>query len=229
MFKDEERKWEEYEEHRVISFIIKDREKDKQRIQEETRAKKIKRLIEADLNHDSSEEKAKIKKNPKKYEEYQLLRMKERYESYYCRESDEQIRKKENPTIEYNTTVQVLVPMESNENNQIMLHEAYEPEAKTQVIVREYNDDDETGDPTQISIRNLNVNLNLEERKPKNFVNVKFNIDEEENPNDPYSKKKRHGEIKIDEETEKVIKEINNEVEFERKEEEKRKIQKEQL
>jgi hypothetical protein len=144
------------------------------------------------------------------------------------REQDEILRKKENPHLNYNTTVQDLVPVEVNPNNQLMVHEHFEPEAKTQVIVREYNDEDDM-ENNNIHIRNLNVNLNLEERKPKNFVNVKFNIDEDEDVNNPYSKKKKHTEIKIDEETEKVIKEINHEVEQERREEEKRKVQKEHL
>jgi hypothetical protein len=143
------------------------------------------------------------------------------------REQDEVFRKRENPHLNYNTTVQDLVPLESNNNNQIALHDFYEPEAKTQVIIREYNDDDDLEHNTQM--KSSNVNLNLEERKPKNFVNVQFNINEEEDTNNPYSKKKKHQEIKIDEETEKVIKEINYEVEQERKEEEKRKIQKNHL
>ena len=79
MFKDEERNWEDYEEQRVkIYLIVQEREREKHRIYEETKAKRIKRLIESDLNYDSSEEKAKIKKNQKKYEEYKLLRQKER-------------------------------------------------------------------------------------------------------------------------------------------------------
>lgn len=107
-----------------------------------------------------------------------------------------------------------------------MLHEQNEPEAKTQVIIREYNDEEEIDNkPTSSNV----VNMNLEERKHKNFVNVQFNVDEEEDINNPYSKKKKHQEIKIDEETEKVIKEISHEVEQERKDEERRKIQKDHL
>lgn len=78
MFKDEERNWEDYEEQRVKIVKIQEREREKHKIYEETKAKRIKRLIESDLNYDSTEEKAKIKKNQKKYEEYKLLRQKER-------------------------------------------------------------------------------------------------------------------------------------------------------
>ena len=61
-----------------IKFKIKDRDKDKARIYEDTKSKRIKRLIEKDLNYNSEEEKLKRKKNPKKYEEYKSLRQKER-------------------------------------------------------------------------------------------------------------------------------------------------------
>ena len=108
-----------------------------------------------------------------------------------------------------------------------MIHELYEPEAKTQVILKEYIEDSDGENNMQII--DSNVHLNFMEKKQQNFVNVQFNIDEEENSNDPYLKKKKHQEIKIDEETERMMKEISNEVNLERKMEEKRKIQKEHL
>ena len=144
-----------------------------------------------------------------------------------CRENDEIYRKKEQPHLFYNNTVTTLVPMEFNEKNQVITQELYEPEAKTQVIMKEYTEDSDG--ETNIQVRDSNVHLNFMEKKQQNFVNVQFNIDEEENPNDPYLKKKKHQEIKIDEETERMIKEISNEVNLERKMEEKRKIQKEHL
>lgn len=79
MFKDEERRWEDYEDQRVKFHLIQEREREKLRIYEDTKLKRIKRLIESDLNYDSDVEKAKIKKNPKKYDEYKLLRQRERY------------------------------------------------------------------------------------------------------------------------------------------------------
>jgi len=70
-YKDEEKKWEKREEDKAY-----DREREKQ--YEEDKVKRKRRLIEKDLNYDSDAEKERMKKNPKAFEEHNLIKIQER-------------------------------------------------------------------------------------------------------------------------------------------------------
>ena len=126
-----------------------------------------------------------------------------------------------------------------HEHQQIQLAQPIELEAKATCVVKEYNeeeDDDENTDnkqETKFQLGNINLNINITNKQSNsNHLStsiMKYNPDEEDfASNDPYQIKKGHI-TKIDEATEKMIQEITKEVDNERKLEEKRKIQKEQL
>lgn len=136
-------------------------------------------------------------------------------------------RKKEHPELYFEpekigATHLVLV---GSTNNQLQLHDESEPQPKTQIVIKEdYLIDEEPGETVQ-----HHVNLNIGAEK-KSFVTVKFDVDEnDDNSNDPYCLKKKKVDLTIDEETQKMINEMSKEVELERRDEEKKKIQKEHL
>jgi hypothetical protein len=202
---DEEKRWEKREEE-------KEKERHKNKLSEEDIYKRKKRLIEKDINFNSDEEERKNKENPKRLEEIKLIRLKEK-------EFDEMMRRKENPSLYQqeeviNKEVTDLVPIESL-NNEII---EKEPEAKAVVTYQEYIDED---NENQI-FEKPKLKLNIEKKTLITRENI---IDEDEPSNDPYNINKTIPQLEIDEETEKVILEISNEVNLSRKEEEKRKLQ----
>lgn len=195
-YKDEEKRWERHEED-------KERERMREIHAEEDLKRRKKRLIEKDLNYDSEEEKRKMRQNPKKYEDYRIMREKEK-------ESDAEFRKKENPPeqeydVEMNDHVTELAL--KNAENEIRLKE---PEAKTQVIFTEYHEDDAQEGEEGAKTEGLGLSLNLETKKGITTKPTMF-IDEDYDAYDPYHKK-NITLFEINPETEKEILEMKKEV-----------------
>jgi len=240
LFKEEEYKWEKHEEQR-------DRERQKLRHHEDDFLKRKKRLLEKELNYDSTEEKKKIKSNPKYYEEHKQIRIKER-------EFDEMMRRKENPklntledqesvdndkNININNIYDACIITDLALKDDVLLSTDKLP--KTEFIVIEYDDEEDENNQIQEDKEKEDGNKikkkeDKENYKDKLIVNMGKNIkksnyrlDDYEDENDPYHKKNIIGQLQIDEETEKHIMEINKEINNERKEEEKRIIQKQTL
>lgn len=240
-FKEDEHKWEKHEE-----AVEKERQKLKH--YEEDLLKRKKRLLEKDLNFDSSEEKKRIKANPKFYEEYKHMRIKER-------EFDEMMRRKENAKLNNNfednaeaglsdidkdkEREPVVTDLALKEETHLV---AKEKVPKTEFVVIEYNDEEEDEHKhKKISEGIENGSKHHDDEKGKNkddklVVNIgknlkknKFNLEDYEDENDLYNKKNIANQIQIDEETEKHIMEISQEINNERREEEKRQIQKQTL
>jgi len=230
IFKEEEYKWEKHEE-------TKEKERQKLKHFEEDLLKRKKRLLEKDLNYESSEEKKKIKSNPKFFEEYKQMRIKER-------EFDEMMRRKENPKLNIDEPIYHEMNLENNnvctvtdlalkEDTQLVSKEKV---PKTEFVVIEYHDEE---DYQNISDSEKEYKADnereIEDRKKlilnigKNLKKSKFNIEDYEDENDPYHRKIISNQVQIDEETEKHIMEISQEINNERKEEEKRQIQKQTL
>ena len=216
-FKDEERKWEKHEE-----------EKEKERLRlkhhEEDLLKKKKRLIEKDIDYDSADEKKKIKSNSKFYEEYKQMRIKER-------EFDEMMRRKENPIFEYNEqpqntcTITDLVLKEDTK----LAKSKYEQVAKSEFVLIEMNSDEEhekNNSDHENEKKDDKLIMNLGN---KNLKKGNYKLEDDHDENDPYHKKNVSNLIQIDEETEKMIMEISQEVTNERRDEERRKLQKQTL
>ena len=227
-FKEEEHKWEKYEESR-------EKERQKMKHHQEDFLKRKKRLLEKDINYDSTEEKKKIKSNPKFYEEYKQMRIKER-------EFDEMMRRKENPKLNIEEQLNSELNNE-NENTCTVTDLALKEQTqlvsnvkvpKTEFVVIEYNDEDEDENKNASETEKDNKGDESENKNNerlilnigKNLKKNNFNIDDYEDENDPYHKKNITNQIQIDEETEKHIMEISQEINNERKEEEKRQIQK---
>lgn len=230
-FKEDEHKWEKHEEAR-------EKERQKQKHYEEDFPKRKKRLLEKDLNYDSSEEKKKIKANTKFYEEYKQMRIKER-------EFDEMMRRKENPKLNIEEPMHSEANRE-NENQCIVTDLALKEEThlvsnvkvpKTEFVVIEYNDEEEEENKNASETeKETKANQGTDKAEDKLILNIgknfkknKFNIEDYEDENDPYHKKNIANQIQIDEETEKHIMEISQEINNERREEEKRQIQKQTL
>lgn len=209
-FLEDEKKWERKEED-------KERERHKNKTFEEDFARRKKRLIERDLNYDSDEEKRRMREAPNKYEEFKALRIKEK-------EFDDTMRRKENPILFIkgeNNTVTDLVPLVTD----IKSSKFVEPEAKTMVTVKEYEEDDID---TENNEDKPQLSLNIEAKKI--MSKTTYIEHDEEFDNDPYHKKKGDNtRIEIGEETEKAIMEISQEIDLSRKEEEKRKLQQQNL
>lgn len=250
-FKEEEYKWEKHEE-------AMEKERLRLKHHEEDMLKKRKRLLEKDLNYDSNEEKKKIKSNPKFYEEYKQMRIKER-------EFDEMMRKKENTkqdSFSHNVNNETQTP--KNDHNQeanntsnpclvtdLALKEDLNQERrkaelipKSEVVVIELNEDEEDNEHNHLDHDHEHKNTNGEStlenhqgnKKDKLILNInknmkkgKYALDDYEDENDLYHKKNVSHQIQIDEETEKIIMEISQEVNNERKEEERRQMQKQTL
>jgi hypothetical protein len=203
---DDIKKWERHEED-------KDRERLKSKANEEELSKRKKRLIEKDLNYDSDEEKRRLK-DVKRVEENKSMRQKEN-------EFDEMMRRRDNPHLyqheHVNNTVTDLVAVEVN--NEIQTDK--QAEDKVFITFREYEDDEE--DTTKQSIPKVTINL---EKKP---AAVKTHtIAEEDDQDDPFTNKTTQI-IEIDEETEKGIQQISEEVRQSRQVEEKRKLQQQNI
>jgi RNA-binding protein 25 len=197
LFKEEEKRWERHEE---------DMERDRKREIEESDdlLRRKKRLIEKDLNYDTDEEKKKIKQNPRKYEERRIMRERER-------ESDAQMRKKENPSKNENQN-DILINDEVTDlalvdgNTQLK-----EPESKAVITYQEYNDEDENHHDlpkTFFSNQNISLNLNVEAKKP-NKPSILNDHEDDYDAHDPYHKKKICTFVDFNPETEKEILEMN--------------------
>jgi hypothetical protein len=209
-FVDNVKKWERHEED-------KERERIRNKTSEEDLYKRKKRLMERDLNYDSEEEKKRLK-DPKRIEELKAMRMKEN-------ELDEQIRRQTNPHlypqpgIQVNNQVTDLVAVESNE-----IQTEEQAEERVLITYKEYIEEDDDHNHHKIPLPQLN--LNIEKKTLKNEPLASdydtFNI------NDPYVKKGLQV-FHIDEETEKQIMEISEEVKLSRQEEEKHKLQQQNI
>lgn len=139
------------------------------------------------MNYDSDEQKAKRAQNPKKYEEYDQMRQKEK-------EYDDSIRKKE---------IGILFKNEMNNSGKTSTALALipqEPEAKTKIEIEEYKIENEEPDSTN----KIQVDLKGDIKKPG-----KLNNKIEEDDDDIYTKKKEVNIIEINPETEKELLEIS--------------------
>lgn len=245
-YKEEEYKWEKHEE-------IREKERQRLKFQEEDLQKKKKRLLEKDINYDSSEEKKKIKNKPRYYLEYKQMRIKEReYDEMMRRKENNKFDFSENSeNVNLNNNEFDNGNLDINENpckiTDLALKEEFdnnkekiEKVAKSEfVMIDNYQDEDEENEnskneeienkegkidnKTKNNEDKLSLNLN------RNIKKGKYAVDDYEDENDPYRKKNLSGQIKIDEETERRIMEISQEVNNERKEEERRAIQKQTL
>ena len=209
LFKEEEKRWEKREEE-------KERERIKESIYEEDLAKRKKRLLDKDLNYNSDEEKQKYKKNSKYFEERNKLRNKER-------QSDEIMRKKENPynePISCNSNVYDLVPLNNNHNQLELYHNSPEKEAKTKVFVHEITDDEDDME-TAVNPNGTKIQVDF------NFHKLQIGnreIDLDDNEHDLYTQSKDLLEkFEIDEATKTKIEEINNELKSKKEREDKKK------
>ena len=140
LFIEEEKKWLKYEDMKL-------REKSHLRHEKERMKRRKQKLLERDLNFDIEIEKQKRLENPKKYEEHEQERLKEK-------EFDDMMRKKEN-SILFN---------DIKKNNEItsIITLPKEPEAKTKIEIQEYKPDEELNEnkkPSQVIELNIKNNV----------------------------------------------------------------------
>jgi hypothetical protein len=205
-FLEDEKRWLKREEERAKALK-------KLNISLSERNKRKKRLIEKDLNYDSDEEAKWIKENFRKYQEHKQIVLKEQ-------EFDEQMRKQENPEKPGGTTNNI-VP--ENQVTDLVLVEnevqVKEPTAKTEIFYKEYVKEDENEDHNKEKIT-LDFSKNKKVKKSHTF-------EDDHDYNDPYVKKKV--DLKFDEEITKDLELIGKEVNLERKEEQIKKMQKQEI
>ena len=186
-FKDEERRWLRHEED-------VEREKSNLKHEKEYLQHKKEKLLEKDLNYDSDKEKEKIARDPKKYEEHKEDRIKEK-------EYDDFMRKKENgllfkdEDIKKNTTSNELVTLPQ------------EPEAKTKIVIQEYKPEAEPEPQTKLEI----VELDIKQTKLPSSQLAKL---DEEDIDDPYTKKRKISNIGINPDTEKELLKMSESISF---------------
>ena len=191
-FKDEERRWLRHEED-------VEREKSNLKHEKEYLQHKKEKLLEKDLNYDSDKEKEKIARDPKKYEEHKEDRIKEK-------EYDDFMRKKENgllfkdEDIKKNTTSNELVTLPQ------------EPEAKTKIVIQEYKPDTEPEPQTKLEI----VELDIKQTKLPSSQLAKI---DEEDIDDPYTKKRKISNIRINPDTEKELLKMSESISFKKENE----------
>ena len=191
-FKDEERRWLRHEED-------VEREKSNLKHEKEYLQHKKEKLLEKDLNYDSDKEKEKIARDPKKYEEHKEDRIKEK-------EYDDFMRKKENgllfkdEDIKKNTTSNELVTLPQ------------EPEAKTKIVIQEYKPDTEPEPQTKLEI----VELDIKQTKLPSSQLAKL---DEEDIDDPYTKKRKISNIGINPDTEKELLKMSESISFKKENE----------
>lgn len=191
-FKDEERRWLRHEED-------VEREKSNFKHEKEYLQHKKEKLLEKDLNYDSDKEKEKIARDPKKYEEHKEDRIKEK-------EYDDFMRKKENgllfkdEDIKKNTTSNELVTLPQ------------EPEAKTKIVIQEYKPDTEPEPQTKLEI----VELDIKQTKLPSSQLAKL---DEEDIDDPYTKKRKISNIGINPDTEKELLKMSESISFKKENE----------
>ena len=185
-YKEEERKWEKHEEEM-------EKERQKELYEQEDLDRRKRRLMEKDLNYDSEEEKKKIKQNPKKYEEKKLIRQKEK-------EFDDLMRKKEKQQYHKLTDTKMNEDVTDLVLTNTGIAKKYnEPEAKTTVIYKEY--DEEETDTIENNLPKLEntINLNIDNKKLVKKITLEEDIDN----NDPYNKKDIVTKIELHKEFEK--------------------------
>lgn len=196
-FREEERKWLKHEEDKEKELSYLKHEK-------EYLALKKQKLMEKDLNYNSDIEKKKMLSNPKKYEEHEKERIKEK-------EYDNAMRKKENnllfkdKTLIHNSTL--------NDFSNALVQLPKEPEAKTKLtVVHEYksediqptiseqHDDNNNNNKTQIQL------VKLVDFPNNKHITTHINKIEEDDIDDLYSRTKNVSTaIEINPETEKEL------------------------
>lgn len=190
-FKDEERRWLRHEEE-------VERERSNMKQEKEYLQHKKEKLLEKDLNYDSDKEKEKIARDPKKYEEHKEDRIKEK-------EYDDYMRKKENGLLFKDED------LKKNNTTTDLVTLPQEPEAKTKIVVQEYKPDNEPEPQTKLEI----VELDIKQAKLPSSQLAK--IDEEDN-DDPYTKKRKISNIGINPDTEKELLKMSESISFKKEE-----------
>lgn len=188
-FRDEERRWLRHEED-------VEREKSQMKHEKEYIQHKKQKLLEKDLNYDSEKEKEKIAQNPKKYEEHRQNRIKEK-------EYDDYIRKKENGLLFRDEE------LKNHVTSTALATIPKEPEAKTKIVVQEYKPENEEQEEPKTKLEI--VELDIKQQKLPNVQIAK--IDEEDN-DDPYTKKRKLSNIAINPETEKELLQMSKTISY---------------
>ena len=186
-FKDEERRWLRHEED-------VEREKSNLKHEKEYLQHKKEKLLEKDLNYDSDKEKEKIARDPKKYEEHKEDRIKEK-------EYDDFMRKKENGLLFKDEDIKKNIT--SNE----LVTLPQEPEAKTKIVIQEYKPDTEPEPQTKLEI----VELDIKQTKLPSSQLAKL---DEEDIDDPYTKKRKISNLGINPDTEKELLKMSENISF---------------
>ena len=186
-FKDEERRWLRHEED-------VEREKSNLKHEKEYLQHKKEKLLEKDLNYDSDKEKEKIARDPKKYEEHKEDRIKEK-------EYDDFMRKKENGLLFKDEDIKKNIT--SNE----LVTLPQEPEAKTKIVIQEYKSDTEPEPQTKLEI----VELDIKQTKLPSSQLAKL---DEEDIDDPYTKKRKISNLGINPDTEKELLKMSESISF---------------
>lgn len=191
-FKDEERRWLRHEED-------VEREKSNLKHEKEYLQHKKEKLLEKDLNYDSDKEKEKIARDPKKYEEHKEDRIKEK-------EYDDFMRKKENGLLFKDEDIKKNIT--SNE----LVTLPQEPEAKTKIVIQEYKPEAEPEPQTKLEI----VELDIKQTKLPSSQLAKL---DEEDIDDPYTKKRKISNIGINPDTEKELLKMSESISFKKENE----------
>ena len=186
-FKDEERRWLRHEED-------VEREKSNLKHEKEYLQHKKEKLLEKDLNYDSDKEKEKIARDPKKYEEHKEDRIKEK-------EYDDFMRKKENGLLFKDEDIKKNIT--SNE----LVTLPQEPEAKTKIVIQEYKPDTEPEPQTKLEI----VELDIKQTKLPSSQLAKL---DEEDIDDPYTKKRKISNLGINPDTEQELLKMSESISF---------------
>lgn len=219
-FREEEKNWEKREEE-------KENQRRRNKVLAEAREKRKESLIERDLNYESDDEKEKIKKNPKKYQERHKMRLIEQ-------ENDELMRRKEHPErykqpSPERPNVTDLVPIIDANEQQIKLHQDEEEEKpKAEVIVQEYKVSESNETPAASSKNIIDLKIQPKKKLESKMSLAYHDHDEDMNNMDPYHKTQRVN-MDIDEETEMAFKQISQELNLQREYEEKAEKMKEKV
>ncbi|MCQ2815879.1 MAG: hypothetical protein MJ252_01310 [archaeon] len=187
IFKDEEKRWIRHEEDKM-------KEASKEKEEKEFWEKRIKKLIEADINFDSDEERKKMELNPKKYEAREAMRLKEK-------DYDDEMRKKDNGLL-FEDENEGIEPICTT-----LVCQPKEPEAKTKLIIEEM-EINQNQNEEENKKETLNLNLDFETQNKK--INIAHKIEEDEE--DIYTKKRKMSDIGLNPEVESALLNIKTEV-----------------
>ena len=146
------------------------------------------------MNYDSDKEKEKIARDPKKYEEHKEDRIKEK-------EYDDFMRKKENGLLFKDEDIKKNITSNELENL------PQEPEAKTKIVIQEYKPDTEPEPQTKLEI----VELDIKQTKLPSSQLAKL---DEEDIDDPYTKKRKISNLGINPDTEKELLKMSESISF---------------